>query len=252
VTLICNLARMTGTAVNGPINTLSGSYETAFDLAALVAVLAIGIMLFIPERTQPPRAPAPRRLLALFVRPDVLGPALLNLVLHYGDWSATYSFIPILARQYGASDVLVSFLTSANLGVVALGNITVTWLGARLRFWPMLALSLGLVAAGLGLAAVAPALAVVIAAQLLIGLGFGIAYPVLLGACIRRVDSGERTTAMGLNQAVYAAGMFAGPWLSGILANALGVQPMFAVTAVVVLAAGLGGVRALRARIGEQ
>lgn len=251
VTLICNLARMVGTGANGPINTISGGYETAFNLAALVGAIAIGLMLFIPERPQAPRAPAPRRLLALFIRPDVIGPAVLNMLLHYGDWSATYSFIPILARQYGASDVTISVLTSANLGVVALGNITVTWLGPRLRFWPMLMLSFGLVAAGLGLAAIAPALAVVIAAQLLIGIGFGIAYPVLLGACIRNVNAGERTTAMGLNQAVYAAGMFAGPWLSGILASALGVQPMFGITAAVLLIASTGGVRALKARSKE-
>ena len=36
---------------------------------------------------------------------------------------------------------------------------------------------------------------------------------------------------MGLHQAVYAIGMFAGPWLSGILADAMGIRPMFGVTA---------------------
>ena len=249
VTLVGTVARMLGTGANGPINAISGGYELAFDLAAFAGAVAIGIMLFIPEKRQPARVPAPRRLLALFLRPEVLGPALLNMALHYGDWSSTYSFIPILARQYGASDVIISTLTSVNLGVVALGNFTVTWLGARLRFWPMLTLSFVLVASGLGLAALAPALAVVIVAQLMIGVGFGIAYPVLLGACIRNVDSSERTTAMGLNQAVYAAGMFIVPWLSGILANGLGVQPMFGITAGVVLVAGVGGVRILQTRM---
>jgi predicted MFS family arabinose efflux permease len=46
---------------------------------------------------------------------------------------------------------------------------------------------------------------------------------------------------MGLHQAVYAIGMFVGPWLSGILADALGLQPMFAVTAAVCLTLGLAG-----------
>jgi MFS family permease len=36
---------------------------------------------------------------------------------------------------------------------------------------------------------------------------------------------------MGLHQSVYSIGMFAGPWLSGILADAIGLRPMFAVTA---------------------
>lgn len=248
ITLVGTLARMLSTGINGPLNTLTGGYETAFNLAALAAIIAIGLMLFIPEKKQEPKPPQVRRLLKLFMRPDVLGPALLNLALHYGDWSATFSFMPILARQYGASDVVISTLVSVNLGVVALGNLVVTWLGPRLRFKPMLAISFVLVGAGLGLAAIAPSLAFVILAQLVIGSGFGIAYPVLLGACIRYVDNGERTSAMGLNQTIYAAGMFAGPWMSGILSNAMGIQPMFALTAACVATAGLAGTYFLRER----
>jgi MFS family permease len=246
ITLVGTLARMLSTGVNGPLNIATGSYQTAFDLAAVAAIIAIGIMIFIPEQRQPSKPPQIHRLLALFKRPDVFGPAILNLILHYGDWAATFSFIPILARQYGASDVVISTLTSANLGVVFLGNLLVTWLGTRLRYKTMLLASFLLVAAGLGLAALAPSLAFVIVGQLVIGIGFGIAYPVLLAACIRYVDNGERTTTMGLNQAVYAAGMFAGPWLGGILSSAIGVQPMFGITAVVILIAGVAGTRILR------
>jgi hypothetical protein len=35
--------------------------------------------------------------------------------------------------------------------------------------------------------------------------------------------------------------MFGGPWLSGILADAMGIRPMFGVTAVACLALGLFG-----------
>ena len=48
---------------------------------------------------------------------------------------------------------------------------------------------------------------------------------------IQNVADDSRTTAMGLHQAVYAIGMFSGPWLSGILADAMGIQPMLGVTA---------------------
>jgi DHA1 family multidrug resistance protein-like MFS transporter len=53
------------------------------------------------------------------------------------------------------------------------------------------------------------------------------------------VADAERTTAMGLHQAVYAIGMFGGPWLSGLLADAMGIRPMFGVTAFLCLALGL-------------
>jgi DHA1 family multidrug resistance protein-like MFS transporter len=64
---------------------------------------------------------------------------------------------------------------------------------------------------------------------------------VLMGMSIQRVADAERATAMGLHQAVYAIGMFSGPWLSGILADAMGIQPMFGVTAAACLALGLFG-----------
>ena len=75
------------------------------------------------------------------------------------------------------------------------------------------------------------------------GLSQGVAYPVLMGMSIQHVADGERTTAMGLHQAVYAIGMFSGPWLSGILADGVGIQPMFGVTAFVCLVVGLTATR---------
>jgi MFS family permease len=99
-----------------------------------------------------------------------------------------------------------------------------------------------------GLLAVAPSLALIFVAQFFIGLSQGMGYPVLMGMSIRYVSGENRTTAMGLHQSVYAIGMFAGPWLSGILADAIGIQPMLGVTAFAVLAIGLSGARLLSAK----
>ena len=88
---------------------------------------------------------------------------------------------------------------------------------------------------GLGGAALASTLPLLFGAQLLIGLSQGVGYPVLIGMSIRRVEDANRTTATGLHQAVYAAGMFSGPWLSGIFADAIGVRPMFGLTSGAIL-----------------
>lgn len=84
-----------------------------------------------------------------------------------------------------------------------------------------------------------PLMEFVFVAQFCLGVAQGLSYPVLMGLSIRDVDDAERTTAMGLHQAAYAIGMFAGPWLSGLLADALGIRPMFTVTAFACLAAGI-------------
>jgi DHA1 family multidrug resistance protein-like MFS transporter len=105
-----------------------------------------------------------------------------------------------------------------------------------------------ILATGVAGTAIANSLPVLFLSQALIGLGTGIGYPVLMGMSIEYVADDERTTAMGLHQSVYAAGMFAGPWLGGILASAMGMQPMFAATAAVSLALGLVGTSLLRGR----
>ena len=61
----------------------------------------------------------------------------------------------------------------------------------------------------------------------------------------------QYTTATGLHQAVYAIGMFGGPLLSGMLANALGIRPTFGVTAFGCLALGLLGTRLLAEKRGD-
>ena len=55
----------------------------------------------------------------------------------------------------------------------------------------------------------------------------------------------RHTTATGLHQAAYAIGMFGGPWLSGMLASALGIRPTFGVTAFGCLVLGLLGTNLL-------
>ncbi|MDH4135241.1 MAG: MFS transporter [Anaerolineae bacterium] len=79
--------------------------------------------------------------------------------------------------------------------------------------------------------ALTPSLLLLFVLQFCIGLGQGIGYPVLMGLSIQYVADAERTTAMGLHQAVYAIGMLGGPWLCGLLADAMGIRPTFGMTA---------------------
>jgi MFS family permease len=107
-------------------------------------------------------------------------------------------------------------------------------------------ISIYLMGGAVALAAIANNLQIIFVAQFLNGLAAGIGYPVLMGSSIENVSEGERATAMGLHQAVYAIGMSVGPWLGGILADALGIQPMFAWTAVAYLGLSLLGARMLQ------
>ncbi len=61
----------------------------------------------------------------------------------------------------------------------------------------------------------------------------------------------DRATGMGVYQAIYAAGMFAGPAASGYLAQAAGLDSVFYLAAAVSLAGGfLGLLRTIPSRPG--
>jgi MFS family permease len=226
------------TSVTGALNELGG-YSLAFFLAAGVSALAILVVLPIREGRRPPQRPSVGSIGRLISRRDVLLPALLAAVSQYANWAATFGFMPILARRLGATDVVQSLLVSMHIGVMLLGNLVATSIVGRTGARRLVYLSFVLLAAGLGGAALTPSLALVFVSQFCIGLSQGIGYPVLMGMSIQHVVDGERTTAMGLHQAVYGVGMFAGPWLSGILADRIGIQPMFGVTGFACLALGV-------------
>jgi len=175
----------------------------------------------------------------LATRSDVLLPSLLAALSQYANWTTTFGFMPILARQMGATDVTQSMLMSMHIGVVVLGNFLTTVIVRRVGAGRLVYLGFVLLSAGIGGAALALSLPLLFVAQFCIGLAQGISYPVLMGMSIQYVADAERATAMGLHQAVYAVGMFGGPWLSGLLADAMGLRPMFGVTAFVCLAPAL-------------
>jgi len=242
LTFVGSVGRMLATSITGSLNALGG-YGLAFLLAAGTAALAILVVLPTREDRRPPQRPSVRGVGRLISRRDVLVPSLLAAVSQYASWAGTFGFLPILARQLGATDVTQSILVSMNIGVVTLGNLAATGVANRLGPRWLVTVSFVAMAVGLGGAALASSLALVFVAQFCLGLSQGVGYPVLMGMSIQRVAGGERTTAMGLHQAVYAVGMFAGPWLSGILAQAIGIQPMFGVTACACLVAGVGAAR---------
>jgi MFS family permease len=171
----------------------------------------------------------------LITRRDVLLPSLLAALSQFANWAATFAFLPIFAKQLGGSDVTQSMLVSMHIGLAILGNLVATAIVRRIGARRLVYASFILLSAGIGVAALATSLSLLFVAQV----SMGISYPVLMGMSIRYVEDAERTTAMGLHQAVYAIGMFGGPWVGGWLADAVGIRPMFGVTAFVTLTLGL-------------
>jgi MFS family permease len=238
LTLVGSLGRLLATSVTGSLNELGG-YSLAFYLAAAASVLAVLFVLPIREKPHRPQRPSVAGIGGLITRRDVLLPSLLTAITQYANYAVSFGFIPILARNLGATDITQSMLVSTHISVTMLGNLVATAIVGRIGARRLVYVSFVLLSAGIGTAALASSLPLLFVSQFCIGLSMGISYPVLMGMSIRYVRDAERTTAMGLFQSVYAIGMFGGPWVSGWLADAIGIRPMFGVTAFLCLTLGL-------------
>jgi MFS family permease len=179
-------------------------------------------------------------------RRDVWLPSLLSAMTHYVLFAATYGFLPILGQHLGLGDMAQGLLVSLNLASQVAGNLSVVALSRWVRPRRLAYVSFAALALGAGVAALATTPAFILLAQVCIGLGQGTSYPVLMGLSMRHVPDGERTVAVGTFQALYGVGMFAGPAISGVVARALGIQPMFAITGAACLALGWFGIGKLR------
>lgn len=246
ITMVNSLCRMIATLATGPLNDLGG-YSLSFKIAAAVAGLALVVFLLVKEQPRGRLAPSPRSLGRLFIRADVMLPSLVSAVGQYAAYAATYGFIPILAQQLGASNLVQSALTTLNLCVTMLGNLLASLFVKRTGTRALIYAGFGLLAVGLSLAALSTRVWMVFIATILNGLASGVVYPVCMGMSIEKVHGVERNTAMGLHQAVYAIGMFTGPWFSGMLADWIGIPAMFGTTAFLVLFLSWSGMRLLAA-----
>lgn len=248
LTLVNSLFRMVSTLTTGALNEWGG-YPLAYAIAAGVAGLAFVLFLLVKEPRQVVITPSPKSITRLVTRRDVLLPALLSAVGQYAAYTATYTFIPILAKRLGADNLTQSALTTLNLGITMLGNLFASLLIKKIGSQRLILIGFGMLAVGLVTSALATQVWMIFLATILNGLASGITYPVLMGMSIENVQGAEKTTAMGLHQAVYAVGMFGGPWLSGILADSFGLPAMFSFTAGFVLLAGWVGIRLLAKKV---
>jgi MFS family permease len=240
LTVMSAIARLIATASNGPLNALGG-YSLAFLTAAVLAGIAIVLLLPNGETRRPARAPSARGIAHLAGRRDVLLPAGLSAVAHYILMGLVYGFVALLAKDLGAADSVISNLTVIHLAVFTPSVLAAAFLLRRFDKRPLLLVSFVALALGAACGALANSVAWLLAVQVLVGIGFGLCYPILMGMSIERVGAAERATAMGVHQSVYSLGMFAGPWLSGIIAASIGIRPMFAVTAVATIIIGTLG-----------
>ena len=132
LTAINSTGRVLATASTGTLNQIGG-YQLAFNLAIVSAGAALLAVLLIKEPKRARMKISLGGLKILANRYDVMLPSILDAITQLMIWAGPYSFFPIVARNLGASEVMISLLVSMYLVVFMLGNFSVSFIVKKIR-----------------------------------------------------------------------------------------------------------------------
>lgn len=207
---------------------------------AVLAAAGILLMLPVPERRTPvANRLTLRRFLRVATVPTLIIVSLLAALDQYAFHTTLQGFVPLYADQLGATKTELGWLSSAVLIPSTIMSLFAAMIAPRVG--ETRAVGLGLLTTCVAIAAIpwADTLSMLIGVRVLHGLGRGLVYPVTMGLSIKAVPQEERASAMGIYQAVYAVGMFAGPAISGMVAQQWGLNAVFWSTATLCLVAAI-------------
>lgn len=210
--------------VTGLIASQAGLRPWPFVLGVALAGVGLALSLAAPETAPMGRAPPLRWVRGVGI------PSLLGLATNLKDGLVWLS-LPLLleARGFGL----------AQIGLVA-GLYPLVWAAGQPLFGPLsdrvgrrgpVAAGMALQGVGLGLLAVAATLPAALIAATVLGLGTGMAYPVLIALVADRVAPAERATALGIYRFFRDGGYAVGALVAGVGLTQLG--PATAWTGVV-------------------
>lgn len=223
-----------------------------FAGGAILAGAGLIFSLPLPEqRTPSANRLTLKRFLHVATIPTLILVSLVSALDQYSFHTTLQGFIPLYAADLGASATVLGWLTSATLIPYVITSLWAARIGARIGEKRTVAIGLLVVCLAVAVVPWIKTVPLLILTRIIHGLGRGITYPITMGLSIKSVAQEERASAMGIFQAIYALGMFAGPTLSGIVADRWGMSAVFWTSAAVSLGAVtllLVGSRYLRGR----
>ncbi|OLO26876.1 MFS transporter [Alkalihalophilus pseudofirmus] len=157
-------------------------------------------------------------LLGIIKEPLLIKVTVLSVCAYAIIFITIFGFTPNYALELGASTVGLSYLVILFVVPHAFAAIMVgKWITPRLGKWQTLLI--GFLGSALFTVTIplVSSFHVLLITQAFNGFALGLVMPLLLGMSIESVDDQKRATAMGFYQAVYAVGMFVGPFVAGIL-----------------------------------
>ena len=189
----------------------------AFLLATAAGMAGLLVMARIQE-TRPTGEPMTVRALAAVIRNrQLVQGTVLATVYQLVVWATAQGFVQNWARDViGMTTAELGFLSVANLlPNTILSRFSGTVFAPRFGRKTVLGAGFGFLAAACCFYPQTDSMWSLMGAQALLGCGVGLIMPLTMASAIETVPENRRGAAMGIYQAIYGLGMFAGPVIAG-------------------------------------
>jgi MFS family permease len=224
-----------------PANPLGGWLADRFGLlmpfwvSAVVAVLAAVLALAIVE-PRPHGVPAQRVLLPKSA--NLYIGAIMMAVVFFGVYATVYNVTQLYAAaQLGINKATQGLLLAAFISLFVGVVLTSPLLAKTFGVTGVVTTGMAFLGTGALLTPVAN-LPVLFLCEVLLGVGLGLTFGLLMALSVEGVPTGQRFYAMGIFQSIYAAGMLLGPVTAGYVTQAFGYSAAFWSVGSIVLLAG--------------
>jgi MFS family permease len=239
LTFLGAAGQLIGTSAGGWVTERWG-WQMPFLGAAVFT--AVGVFFTLPLRET--RVPVANRLtlkrfLHVATVPTLLLVSLLAALDQYAFHTTLQGFIPLYATQLGASKTMLGLLSTATMIPATLVSLLTAVIAPKIGERRAIGFGLLMTFATTFVVPWVTTIPMLLVVRALYGLGRGLVYPVTMALSIKSVPQEERASAMGIYQAIYAIGMFAGPAINGLIAQHVGMSWVFWSTGTLCLIAAI-------------
>lgn len=198
-------------------------YRTTLLMSFLTGLIGLVLVLFI-DKTEVKKTPMSVSHLVVSIKnPQTLIPALLAAVSMMIVHATVFSFTSSIAEDLGAGALMLSVLSIifTVTQILSTGFIKSDYIKGGNRS-TQIAGGFVLMSVYLLILGLAPNSYIILVGQIVVGFAFALLNSLLMSECVKGVQAGERTTAMGIYQAVYGIGMTIGPIYMGSIRGSFG------------------------------
>ena len=231
INFVQGMALVITTYCGGIIAETSGYHYTFFG-AALLGVVALIALLATRESSVPPvKQDSRRSFMFVAAQPLLLVVSFMGILSQFANWSGLFGFIPVYGAQIGASSADLGTITMLSLAASAVAALFVVPLVKRCGNSFTILLGAILMGGAISVVPLIHQVGLLEGTMVIYGLGRGILSTILMSLSIQTIAPQQRATAMGIYQAIYAVGMFLGPFVSGSIADGFGIATVFYLSA---------------------